>query len=83
MATDDLVLEPEAIEQLDGLAVLPRGDVDHVPRVAQALDDRSEYERMRRRGAVDPDPHVPKLTGRPAGLIGWGPNKLRGGVPDG
>ena len=52
--------------------------------LAQALDDRPQDERMRRGSAVDPDPHAPKLTGRPAGLIGWGPNNdSRGGVADG
>ena len=72
MAADHLVFEAEPLEQPDRLAVLARGDLDLVPRFAQALDDRPEDERMRRGSAVDPDPHVPKLTGRPAGLIGWG-----------
>ena len=83
MAADDLVLEPEPVEQLEGLPVLARGDLDVVAGVAQALDDRPENERMRGGSAVDPDPHAPKLTARPAGLIGWGHTKTHERSPDG
>ena len=59
----DLVREPEPVEDPDRLPVLARGDLDLVPALAQALDDRPQDERVRRGRAVDPDPHrSAKLT---------------------
>ena len=49
------------------------GDLDLVAALAQALDDRPQDERMRRGGAVDPDPHRRAETyGQPRGFDRWG-----------
>ena len=83
MAANDLVLDPKPFEQLDGLPVFARGHVDVMAAGAQALDDRPKDERMRGSRAVDPDPHTPKLTARPAGLIGWGHTNTHSGEESG
>ena len=80
VAADDLVLEPEPLEDADRLAVLARRDLDLVAARAQALDHRAQDERMRRGGAIDPDPHQRAETYGPGagGLTGGGSQRLQG-----
>ena len=48
----------EALEDLQRLAVGPRGDPDLVATLVEPVDQRPENERVCRRGAVDPDSHA-------------------------
>ncbi len=57
MATDDGVIEAQALEDPNRLSVLTGCDLDLVATLAQALDDRPQHERVRGSSAVDPDPH--------------------------
>ena len=61
------------------LAVLAGGDLDLVAALAQPLDDRPQDERVRRGGAVDPDPHRRAETYGPVrgGLAVGGVNDTR------
>ena len=74
MAADDLVLDPEPLEDADELSVLARGDLDLVAAGREPLDDRPQDERVRGSGAVDPDPHAAKLTA-PAAVGAWGESR--------
>jgi hypothetical protein len=54
---DRRVGQPETLDDLEGLSIVARGHLDFVTRGLKTLDDRSEYEWMRGRGHVEPNPH--------------------------
>ena len=62
VAPHDGVLEAQALEDSDRLAVLARRDLDLVTLLAQALDDRPQDKRMRGSGAIGPDAHCLSLV---------------------
>jgi len=60
---DHLGLEPVQLEQLEGLRIVARGDLNLVAAPPQELDQRPEDEDMGRRGHVHPDLHLAPPTG--------------------
>ncbi len=73
MAPDDLVLDAEALAQLDGLREVARGDADLRAAGAQRVDDRPQHKDVRAVGEVNPGPHRarrrrPRRPGRASAL---------------
>ena len=52
-----VAVHPVLLDQLEGLCVLARRDLDLVAARLEQLDERPEDERVRTRRHVDPDPH--------------------------
>jgi hypothetical protein len=57
VAPERRVLDPEHVEQLERLRVVPRRHLDFVALLAQTGDDRTKHQRMRRCRHVNPNPH--------------------------
>src|SRR5262245_64173431 len=68
---DELGLDAMLLEELDGLSVVARRDLDLIAALAHEGDQRPKHQHMSRRRDVHPDPHGlrrPRLLPGKAGL---------------
>src|SRR5919106_3322543 len=67
MTPDRRVINPVKLEQLEGLRVFARGDLDVVAGGAKSLDDRPQHEDVRGTAHIDPDSQASGLARSRAG----------------
>ena len=69
--SDRMAVNPEALAERQRLGKVARGDLNLVPLLTQAPDDRREHQHVRGVGEVDPDLHddpLPLVTAAAPGL---------------